>query len=104
MDPTFPTVIVAAAAIAGLAFAARSRRAAAPAAQPAAQGVEEPAYGATAYLSGDERSIVRRFLERRDTLAPQARRRLAGQLAERVRSRLPADLARLDDEALLERL
>lgn len=65
---------------------------------------EEPSYAATAYLSGEERAIVRRFLERRDTLVPEARERLAHQLAERVRARVPADLARLDDESLLERL
>jgi len=65
---------------------------------------EEPVYAATAYLSGEERAIVRRFLERRDTLTPQSRQILAAQLAERVRGRLPNDLARLDDEALLERL
>ena len=65
---------------------------------------EEPSYAATAYLSGEERAIVRRFLERRDTLVPEARERLAHQLAERVRARVPAELARLDDESLLERL
>ena len=65
---------------------------------------EEPIYAATAYLSGEERAIVRRFLERRDALTPQSRQTLAAQLAERVRGRLPNDLARLDDEALLERL
>lgn len=65
---------------------------------------EEPSYAATAYLSGEERAIVRRFLERRDTLVLEARERLAHQLAERVRARVPAELARLDDESLLERL
>lgn len=64
----------------------------------------EPVYGATRYLSGDERSIVKRFLERRDALVPQRRRELAAQLAGRVRCRLPEELQRLDDEALLERL
>jgi uncharacterized RDD family membrane protein YckC len=65
---------------------------------------DEPAYASTAYLSGEERRIVRRFLDRRDTLTPESRRNLAAQLANRVRSRVPADLQRLDDEALLERL
>lgn len=64
----------------------------------------EPVYSATRYLSGDERSIVKRFLERRDALAPERRRELAAQLAERVRSRLPEELRRLGDEPLLERL
>lgn len=65
---------------------------------------EEPVYAATAYVSGEERSLVKRFLERRDTLGVQRRAELARQIAERVRPRLPADLQRLDDEALLERL
>ena len=65
---------------------------------------EEPSYASTLYLSGEERGIVRRFLDRRESLAPQARAKLAAQIAERVRPRLPADLARLDDESLLERL
>ncbi|HEY1656042.1 MAG TPA: RDD family protein [Candidatus Tumulicola sp.] len=64
----------------------------------------ELVYGATRYLSGDERSIVKRFLERRDTLVPERRRELAAQLAGRVRERVPADLQRLEDESLLERL
>jgi len=65
---------------------------------------EEPVYASTAYVSGEERSIVKRFLERRDDLAPERRVELARRLAERVRPRLPEDLRRLDDEALLERL
>jgi uncharacterized RDD family membrane protein YckC len=65
---------------------------------------EEPTYAVTAYLSGEERAIVRRFLDRRDSLTPQRRADLAAQLAQRVRSRLPQELARLDDEDLLERL
>jgi hypothetical protein len=65
---------------------------------------EEPTYASTAYLSGEERGIIRRFLERRDTIVPHARERLAAQLAQRVRPRVPPDLARLDDESLLERL
>lgn len=64
----------------------------------------EPVYGATRYLSGDERSIVKRFLQRRDALVPERRRELAAHLAARVRPRLPEDLQRLDDEPLLERL
>jgi uncharacterized RDD family membrane protein YckC len=64
----------------------------------------EPVYGATRYLSGDERSLIKRFLDRRDALSPQRREQLAAQLAARVRDRVPAELQRLDDEALLERL
>lgn len=64
----------------------------------------EPAYSPTAYLSGQERALVKRFLERRAALSPQRRQELASQLASRVRDRVPAELARLDDESLLERL
>jgi uncharacterized RDD family membrane protein YckC len=64
----------------------------------------EPVYGSTAYLSGDERALVRRFLDRRDELNAVQRRELAAKLAGRVRGRVPPDLQRLDDESLLERL
>lgn len=65
---------------------------------------EEPVYASTAYVSGEERSIVKRFLERRDELEPSRRAEIAHRLAERVRPRVPADMARMDDEDLLERL
>jgi len=64
----------------------------------------EPVYGATAFLSGDERALIKRFLDRRDELNTAKREELAAQLAGRVRPRVPADLQRLPDEALLERL
>ncbi|MGB8519794.1 MAG: RDD family protein [Candidatus Tumulicola sp.] len=64
----------------------------------------EPEYGATRYLSGEERALVRRFLDRRDALTPQRRHELAAQLASRVRERVPPELQRLGDEPLLERL
>lgn len=64
----------------------------------------EPVYGSTAFLSGDERALIKRFLDRRDELNAAKREELAAQLAGRVRSRVPADLQRLPDEALLERL
>lgn len=64
----------------------------------------EPVYSATRYLSGDERSLIKRFLERRDELTPERRRALAAQLAGRVRERVPAELQELEDEPLLERL
>ena len=64
----------------------------------------EPEYGATRYLSGEERALVSRFLERRDALTPQRRRELAAALADRVRQRVPPELQRLGDEPLLERL
>jgi hypothetical protein len=48
--------------------------------------------------------LIKRFLERRDTLAPDRRKALAAHLAARVRGRVPTDLAGLEDEPLLERL
>jgi uncharacterized RDD family membrane protein YckC len=66
--------------------------------------VAEPVYAATAYVSGEERSLIRRFLERRHDLVAARRVSLAHQLADRVRPRVPTDLQRLDDEDLLERL
>ncbi|HTU71632.1 MAG TPA: RDD family protein [Candidatus Baltobacteraceae bacterium] len=66
--------------------------------------VAEPVYAATAYVSGEERSIIRRFLERRTELVEGRRAAIARQLAERVRPRVPLDLQRLADEDLLERL
>ncbi len=68
------------------------------------RGEKEPPYSPTAYLSGDERALVKRFLERRDALSPVRRSELASRLASRIRSRVPPELARLDDESLLERL
>lgn len=64
----------------------------------------EPVYAPTAYLSGEERALVKRFLERRDSLSVSRRRDLAAQLAAPVRDRVPPELARFDDESLLERL
>jgi uncharacterized RDD family membrane protein YckC len=63
-----------------------------------------PVYAPTLYLSGEERALIKRFLERRDALAPEKRQELAGRLASRVRERVPIDLCRLEDESLLERL
>ncbi|MBV8724003.1 MAG: RDD family protein [Candidatus Eremiobacteraeota bacterium] len=64
----------------------------------------EPVYSPTAYLSGEERSLIKRFLDRRDELSRERRAILAGQLADRIRDRVPPELARLDSESLLERL
>ncbi|MBV9719064.1 MAG: hypothetical protein JOZ77_07075 [Candidatus Eremiobacteraeota bacterium] len=68
------------------------------------RGSEEPIYAPTAYLSGEERALVKRFMERRDSLSPFRRREIAAQLAAPARKRVPADLQGLDDEPLLERL
>jgi uncharacterized RDD family membrane protein YckC len=65
---------------------------------------DEPVYAPTAYLTGEERALIKRFLERRDALAEDRRADLALQLASRVRQRVPPELRRLDDESLLERL
>ena len=65
---------------------------------------EEPTYASTAYVSGEERAIIKRFLERRWSLSAQRRMVLASELANRVRPRVPDDMKKLDDEALLERL
>lgn len=65
---------------------------------------DEPLYAPTAYLSGEERAVIKRFLERRDALTPQRRRDIAARLAEPVRPRVPVELQTLDDESLLERL
>jgi uncharacterized RDD family membrane protein YckC len=61
-------------------------------------------YAATALVSGEERELVHRFMERRSALSPQRRASLAATLANRIRPRVGPDLARLDDESLLERL
>jgi hypothetical protein len=49
-------------------------------------------------------ALVQRFLERRDALAPDRRNELAAQLAARLRDRPPPDVARLDNEPLLEQV
>jgi uncharacterized RDD family membrane protein YckC len=72
--------------------------------QQLAQQSDEPVYAPTAYLTGEERALVKRFLERRDALSEGRRGELALQLASRVRGRVPPEMRRLDDESLLERL
>jgi uncharacterized RDD family membrane protein YckC len=61
-------------------------------------------YSSTTYLTGEERALLARFLERRDALSSERRAEFAAQLAARVRPRVPPELADLPDEALLERL
>lgn len=55
-------------------------------------------------VGAEEHALIARFLARRREMAPQYRRMLAGQIAERVRARVSADLQRLDDEDLLEQI
>jgi hypothetical protein len=64
----------------------------------------EPVYAPTAYLSGPERVLVARFLERRNGFSASRRDALAARLAQPVRRRVPPELQGLDDESLLERL
>jgi hypothetical protein len=70
----------------------------------AGENSEEPTYAPTAYLSGEERAMIKRFIERRESLTAHHRHAIAAKLAGPVRARVPAELQRLDDEALLERL
>jgi hypothetical protein len=51
-----------------------------------------------------DRELIEHFLARRDTLAPAARSAIAARIGERVRPKLRASFAHLDDEALLEHL
>ena len=69
-----------------------------------AEPADEPVYAPTAYLTGEERALVKRFLERRDSLAPQRRKEIAAKLAGPARMRVPPELQGLEDEPLLERL
>ena len=55
-------------------------------------------------LSDDEIALIGRFIARRRTMDWQYRRRMASQIAGRVRARVSSDLQGLDDEALLDRL
>jgi len=70
--------------------------------RPALDG--EPVYAPTAYLSGAQRALVKRFLARRDELLPWRRREIAAALAAPARERVPEELRSLEDEQLLERL
>jgi uncharacterized RDD family membrane protein YckC len=63
-----------------------------------------PDYAPTTVLSGEERALVHRFIERRTFLSRDRRTELAAQLAKRIRPRVAPELAKLDDESLLERL
>ncbi len=75
-----------------------------PITSPAVLLGAQPTYAATSLLGGEERELVHQFLERRETLPPERRAELAEQLAQRIRPRVSPELARLDDESLLERL
>ncbi|HEY5257761.1 MAG TPA: RDD family protein [Candidatus Baltobacteraceae bacterium] len=69
------------------------------------RALPQPASVTAASLLGDEeRALIANFLERRDQLSGDRRRDLALRIAARVRPRVPAALASLEDEELLERL
>lgn len=55
-------------------------------------------------VTDEERALIKRFIERRDTLEAHRRDEIAAQLAARLRNRVSQELARLSDEALLERI
>lgn len=67
-------------------------------------GAESEAAHRIAMLSDEEHALIGRFIARRAGMDLQHRRRMAFQIAERVRKRVSSDLQRLDDEELLERL
>ena len=81
----------------------RDARLAAPHSFAAARG-DEPAHAPSAYVTGEERALIKRFLDRRYSLTADRRASLAASLAARARGRVPSDLAELEDEPLLERL
>jgi uncharacterized RDD family membrane protein YckC len=72
------------------------------AAHPPVADSEIEGWDATA-LTGEEVATVRRFLERRTTLVPQARVRLAAELAGRLRPKVATPGDDLADETFLER-
>jgi len=55
-------------------------------------------------LSRADRELIERFLQRRSEFDPIACARVAGSIAARVRPKLAASFAHLDDESLLEHL
>lgn len=58
----------------------------------------------SALITDEEHALIDRFVARRRTLAPEARRSIAADLAKRVRTRVSYDLQSLSDEDLLARL
>jgi hypothetical protein len=68
---------------------------------PAADDAELEGWDTTA-LTGEEVATVRRFLERRTTLTPEARARLAAELAGRLRPKVAVPVGDLHDERFLE--
>jgi uncharacterized RDD family membrane protein YckC len=55
-------------------------------------------------VSAEDRLLVERFLARRETFEPSARRRLAARIGAKIRAVVPAEYQQLADEELLEAL
>lgn len=68
------------------------------------QSGSRPAASPAVHLTDEERALVNRFLERRSLLGARRRSELAAQLAAHFRGLAPEEIARLDDESLLERI
>ena len=66
--------------------------------------IQEASDASIPLLDPGMQAIVDRFVARRDSLARDARIRLATRIADQVRPHLEPELRRLDDETLLERL
>lgn len=79
----------------------RGPRKAPPPARAAAPGPGEAPWDVAA-VTADELATIRRFLDRRATLAPEARVRLAGDLAARLRPKVVGPPGHLDPEPFLE--
>jgi uncharacterized RDD family membrane protein YckC len=71
---------------------------------PAAPLDEDLAFWDVSAVSAEEAAAVRRFLERRASLTPQARRHLASHLAGRLAPRVAGAPEDLEPEPFLERL
>lgn len=74
-----------------------------PARRPAGVEMAAPADHAAwdvSAVSADDLAVVRSFLERRDSLSPQARARLAGDIARRLRAKVAAGAPGSDEEFL----
>ena len=73
------------------------------ASQPASVARGERRGWDTATITREEVALVRRFVERRNELTPEARRRLASELAAKLRPRVDGG-SELDDERFLIQL
>jgi uncharacterized RDD family membrane protein YckC len=71
---------------------------------PSALGDDEREDPLVRDLTPEERDLVRRFVERRESLTKEARAALAARISEAIRPKLTASYAHLDDDALLVHL